>query len=742
MSSSRISLLGSIAFVLFLAPLRAEEPKEKEKEPPAKTVEELAKDLRLSIVVVTTKGREIRKDTLGTGFVVDANGLIATNMHVIGDGRAIAVEMADGKKYDVVSIVATDRLRDLALIKIDAKNLPALTLGDSDKLKDGQPIVALGNPQGFKHSVVAGVVSGRRDIDGQSMIQLAIPLEPGNSGGPLVDMRGRVQGVITLKSLVTANLGFAGPVNALKPMIQKPNPISMDHWVTIGALDPEEWKPVMGARWRQRAGRMKVEGSGTGFGGRSLCIFQAKPPELPYEIGVSVKLNDEKGAAGLLFHYDGERHYGFYPTGGKLRLTRFDGPDVFSWKILDETASPDYRPGEWNSLKVQVSKEGVRCFVNDRLAIDSKDAEWTEGQPGLAKFRDTNAEFKNFQVAKKIDRNALSAADAEKLLKPLEALPLKKSVSAKMLGDLSKQKGSGEALRERAREWERQAARLRELASKVHQQRVYDELGRSLAKPEEEIDLIRAVLLLAKLDNEDLDVDAYRAEFERMSKKLSASVPKEADAAVKLAKLNQFFFEQRGFHGSRSDYYNRSNSYLNEVLDDREGLPITLSLLYLELGKRIGLKLVGVPLPGHFAVRHLTAKDEGPFIDAFENGKTFTLEEAKKRIEDRGLTFSDTLVQPATKKGIVSRMLHNLLRVSRDEGDTEAGLRYIDGILLLDPDSHEERLMRSVLHYNKGLKKEALDDVTFLVEHLPDGAMDKKRLIEMKRALEKEVGEE
>src|SRR5262249_33912443 len=160
--------------------------------------------------------------------------------------------------------------------------------------KDGQAVVVVGNPQGLKHSVVAGVVSGRRDIDGASMIQLAIPLEPGNSGGPLVDMQGRVQGIITLKSLITENLGFAVRVNARKALLEAPHPMAMENWVTIGMLDPDEWKPLMGASWRQRAGRIKVEGAGSGFGGRSLCIYQPKPPALPFEIAVTVKLNDEK----------------------------------------------------------------------------------------------------------------------------------------------------------------------------------------------------------------------------------------------------------------------------------------------------------------------------------------------------------------------------------------------------------------------------------------------------------------
>src|SRR5690606_34673525 len=140
----------------------------------------------------------------GSGFIVDGNGLIATNLHVIGEARPITVRTAHGKKFPVVEVHATDRVNDLSLIRIDARGLPALELGDSDSLKQGQSVVAFGNPQGLENSVVQGVVSGlREDVEGRPMIQLAIPIERGNSGGPLVDLYGRVHGLLTLKSRVT-----------------------------------------------------------------------------------------------------------------------------------------------------------------------------------------------------------------------------------------------------------------------------------------------------------------------------------------------------------------------------------------------------------------------------------------------------------------------------------------------------------------------------------------------------------
>src|ERR1019366_2277804 len=97
---------------------------------------------------------------------------------------------------------------------------------------------------GLEYSVVAGVLSGKRELDGVAMLQLAIPIEQGNSGGPVLDMHGKVVGIVTMKSLVTNNLGFAIPVNALKQLLARPNTITMEQWLTIGALDKSEWKTI------------------------------------------------------------------------------------------------------------------------------------------------------------------------------------------------------------------------------------------------------------------------------------------------------------------------------------------------------------------------------------------------------------------------------------------------------------------------------------------------------------------
>jgi regulator of sirC expression with transglutaminase-like and TPR domain len=699
------------------------------------SVEQLTETARKSVVVVTVTGRDGKQQGLGSGFVVSADGLIATNLHVISEGRPIAVRTADGKKFDVTAVHAFDRPLDLALIRIDAKGLTPLPLGDSSTLKQGQPILAIGNPHGLQHSVVTGVVSGTREIEGRTMIQLAIPIEPGNSGGPLLDMQGRVHGLLTMKSAVTQNLGFAMPVNALKALIAKPNPTLMSRWLTIGALDPKEWTPLFGANWRQRAGRILVDGMGSGFGGRSLCLSQDLPPEPPFEIGVTVKLDREEGAAGLVFCADGgDVHYGFYPSNGNLRLSRFDGPDVYSWHVLAEVKNPNYHAGDWNSLKVRFEKGQIQCFVNDIPAIESKDVRLTTGKVGLAKFRATEAQFRTFRVGKELAVTKPADDVAARLKQVIEGLNEDQSSQSEAAGKLAAEGGASIALlRERAAVLEQQAQRLKKLAQDVHQRRVEQELTRLFDKTDEgEIDLFHAALLVAYLDNDEVDVVGYRGELDRMAREIRRDLAPEAESAVRLAALNKYLFEEQGFHGNRGDYYHRSNSYINEVLDDREGLPITLSVIYIELARKLDLKVVGLALPGHFMVRFEPPQGDAQIIDVFERGRLLSRAEAEAQVgQAKEADFA-----PATKRAISVRMLHNLLGTEQKAGNIDGMLKYLGAILAIAPDAGRERFMRGVLYLESGRRVEARADADWLLQHRPEG-VNLNEVDELRRVLDR-----
>ncbi len=402
---------------------------------------------------------------------------------------------------------------------------------------------------------------------------------------------------------------------------------------------------------------MTVDGAGAGFGGRSLCLSQAQPPELPYEVAVVVKLDDESGAAGIAFGSDGaDRHFGFYPTAGALRLSRFDGPDVTSWQVLEEKPSAHYRPGDWNRLKVRVEAERVQCFVNDHLVIESTQIKGPKGLAGLAKFRTTQAEFKQYRQAKQLDPPQPSdelLGDAQGLLKEL---PPSGALGGELVDRLATNADANiVALRELAQRLERQSAQLKKMALAVHHQRVLDQLARLLeVKHDREIDLFHAALLIARLDQDELDVDAYRDDFQRMADELKSQLPKQAGEPDKLNSLNEFLFKANGFHGSRADYYNRANSYVNQVLDDREGLPITLSLIYMELARGIGLNVVGVGLPGHFIVKFIAADGKESLIDVFEAGRTLSREQANQRVQAAtGRAPNDDDLKPASSKAIL-----------------------------------------------------------------------------------------
>jgi regulator of sirC expression with transglutaminase-like and TPR domain len=706
----------------------------------AATVEKLAEDAKKSIVVIHYTGRDGRQTGLGTGFVVSKDGLIATNFHVIGEARPITVQLAGGAKHEVDAVHAADRNLDLALVHINAEGLVPLPLGDAQAVKDGQPLVALGHPRGLKNSVVAGVLSGRREVEGVPMLQIAMPIEEGNSGGPVLDMRGRVVGIVTMKSLVTANLGFAVPVTPLKGLLERPNPILMEKWLTIGALDKTEWKTLLGGRWRQRAGRIIADGTGAGFGGRTLCYWLRDVPKEPYELTVAVKLDDEAGAAGLIFGGDGNHeHYGFYPSGGKLRLTRFGGPDVFSWKILQEVPTEHYRPGDWNTLKVRIDKQRFTCYVNDHEVAQESDPAYAGSLAGLAKFRNTVAEFKKFACAERVGDAAMDPKARSRLEATLAELVKDKEPSAQRLEPLVKSsEASVNLIRDRARRLEKEAQELRRLAQAVHHERCLADLAAEAAKGDDGIDLGRAALLVARLDNEDLDVEAYLKELDRLAREVKAGLPKDADATKTLAALNKFLFKERGFHGSRLDYYARNNSYLNEVIDDREGLPITLSVLYMELARRLGLDVVGVALPGHFVVRHEPHKGPRQLVDVYEGGKEMSEDDAADKVRKiTGTPLDKKDLAGVGSRAILVRMLHNLLNLARRDGDRVGLLRYLDAILALSPSAHEERWARAVLRFQAGLRAGALSDCDYVLSHAPAEA-DLERVRELRKILTRE----
>ena len=168
------------------------------------------------------RGAEPGSAGAGSGVIITPDGFVLTNNHVVEDSEGLEVSLTDGRTF-TAQVIGTDPATDLAVIRISDGSLPASELGDSDLLKVGQLVIAIGNPLGFQSTVSAGVVSAvGRSIRSQSgrlidgVIQTDVALNPGNSGGPLVDSRGRVVGINTAMIYMAQGISFAIPINTAR----------------------------------------------------------------------------------------------------------------------------------------------------------------------------------------------------------------------------------------------------------------------------------------------------------------------------------------------------------------------------------------------------------------------------------------------------------------------------------------------------------------------------------------------
>jgi regulator of sirC expression with transglutaminase-like and TPR domain len=229
-----------------------------------------------------------------------------------------------------------------------------------------------------------------------------------------------------------------------------------------------------------------------------------------------------------------------------------------------------------------------------------------------------------------------------------------------------------------------------------------DEFRSILSHGEEGIDLALAALTIARGEYSGLNVRDYLNRLDAMALKVRTQLQSEPTRPLQIIEvLNQFLFEECGFSGNADDYYDPRNSYLNEVLDRHLGIPITLSVVYMELARRIGLDVVGVGLPGHFIVK--PADPSTPlYIDPFNGGILMTREDCQVRVAEmsgESLEFQQAFLQPLSKKQILYRLLNNLKQIYTKTGVAEKLLWVIESMLVLAPDSAGEIRDRSLIHY-------------------------------------------
>ncbi len=220
--------------ILDAAP-EADAPKDPKPRPAnEKTPAELFREWSPSVVTIAIKKGESQGG--GTGFLIDEYGTIVTNHHVIEGADYAKIKFQNGASYENIDVLVDDRPNDLAILSIDLKkpleggappaDAKPIRLGDSEKIAVGERAVAIGNPLGLEHTLTDGLISARRLYEGRQWIQISVPISPGNSGGPLFNMRGEAIGVITAQlggpMARAQNLNLAVPVDELKRLM-KPN---------------------------------------------------------------------------------------------------------------------------------------------------------------------------------------------------------------------------------------------------------------------------------------------------------------------------------------------------------------------------------------------------------------------------------------------------------------------------------------------------------------------------------------
>jgi len=226
-------------------------------------------------------------------------------------------------------------------------------------------------------------------------------------------------------------------------------------------------------------------------------------------------------------------------------------------------------------------------------------------------------------------------------------------------------------------------------------------------RPEDEIDLGAAGLLIAEAEYPGLDVAHYLSVLDAMAdgaRTRAARDDEDDDPLHLLRALNQHLFEELGFRGNQDDYYDPKNSFLNEVIDRRVGNPITLSVVYLEVGRRVGLPLEGVSFPGHFLVKYRTPEGD-LLLDPYHGGMALSRSELEQRLErafGKKTTLQPTHLQTATKRQILTRMLNNLRGIYQQVGDVPRERGVLERLAILNPQDERVGEALAVLRRGRG----------------------------------------
>lgn len=252
------------------------------------------------------------------------------------------------------------------------------------------------------------------------------------------------------------------------------------------------------------------------------------------------------------------------------------------------------------------------------------------------------------------------------------------------------------------------------ITSRIHPHLAeWDALGTT---SDERIDLMSAAMLVARDEYPALDLRHYEAMLDAHADAIGKRLPESADAPQRLMALSRYLFEEMGFAGNHDAFYDPRNSYLNDVLDRRLGIPLSLALVQMELARRLAVPLEGVSFPGHFLVR-LQVEGGLLVLDPYHRGRSIDVEELRERasphmghadIDDQQLFL---MLAPASHRAIVMRMLRNLKNLYQEQDDMEKALRCADRAVRLAPHHADTLRDRGALYHQLGHLRAAREDL-------------------------------
>jgi regulator of sirC expression with transglutaminase-like and TPR domain len=262
-----------------------------------------------------------------------------------------------------------------------------------------------------------------------------------------------------------------------------------------------------------------------------------------------------------------------------------------------------------------------------------------------------------------------------------------------------------------------------------------DEARREFAEmasgPDDHIELDRGALLIAAEEYPSLSPEVYLARLDELARQTSSRFSSGDDAATQILKTRDYLFSELGFSGNTQDYFDARNSFLNDVIDRREGIPITLSVVFIEIAKRLDLPLLGVGLPGHFIVRF-----NGPqgvlFLDPFRAGREITETDCREMVSGMyggAVAFHPSFLRAVNQRQILSRMLQNLKGIYSNSREYAKLFDVAERAILLRPGDATHCRDRGLAAIGLGKLADALADLEEYLERVPN-AQDRSEIKE------------